>query len=222
MARSIVVSVVLGSTLGCASGGTHEHHGHGMPHRFEDAERWAREFDDPGRDAWQEPERIVARVATRRDMTIVDLGAGTGYFTVRFARAVPDGEVVAVDIEPTLVRHIDARAAKEGLTNVRTWLAAPADPDLADWRGRVDVAFMCNTYHHLADRPAYFARVAHALRRDGRVVIVDFRPSSTKGPPRELKVSIEQVVNEMSEAGLVLIGRDDALPDQYLLEFQKN
>ncbi|MCC6622357.1 MAG: class I SAM-dependent methyltransferase [Deltaproteobacteria bacterium] len=219
--RSAPLLLSSGLVLACGSSEPHHHGHHGMPHRFDDAERWSAVFDDPERDEWQQPDLVVSRVVTRPSMRIVDLGAGTGYFTLRFARAVPDGEVIAVDLESTLLRHIDQRASKDGLSNVRTWLGAADDPQLDDWRGKLDRIFLCNTYHHIPDRPAYFAKLANLLTRDGRIVIVDFRPSSPKGPPRELKVSVETVVAEMEEAGLVLVERYDGLPDQYLLELQK-
>jgi cyclopropane fatty-acyl-phospholipid synthase-like methyltransferase len=193
-----------------------------MPHRFEDADRWAAVFEAPERDAWQQPDVVVKRLVTRDDMTIADIGAGTGYFSVRFARGVPKGKVIAVDIERTLLGYLDARAAKEGLANLRTSLAQPEDPDLHELRGAVDLVFMCNTYHHIADRPAYFAHVAEALAPDGRVAIVDFRLDSPRGPPRQHKVTPETVIAELERAGLALVGRWDELPDQYLLEFRRS
>jgi len=201
-----------------------QHHAmphHAMPHRFEDAEKWAAVFDAPERDAWQKPELVIRRLVTRPDMTIVDIGAGTGYFSVRFARALPKGRVVALDIEPTLLAHLEARAVKEGLANLSTWLASPADPDLIDLHGQVDLAFVCDTYHHIADRSAYFAKVAHALAAQGRVAILDFKLDSPRGPPREHKLAPEAVIAELAEAGLVLVDRTDELPDQYLLEFRR-
>jgi len=198
-------------------------HGHdgGMPHRFDDPEKWAAVFDSPERDAWQQPDLVVARLATRKDMKIADIGAGTGYFSVRFARAVPDGEVLAIDIEAALLQHLAARAAGEGLGNVHTRHATPAEPGLADRPGAIDLVFVCDTYHHIADRPAYFTKVAQALAPGGRIAIVDFELDSPRGPPPELKLAPDAVITEMNAAGLVLVGRFDELPDQYLLEFAR-
>ncbi len=188
-----------------------------MPHRFEDAERWAAVFDAPERDAWQKPELVVAGVVTRPDLVVADIGAGTGYFSLRFARALGAGRVVALDLEPTLLEHLAARAGREGLGNVETRVATPDDPGLAT--GSVDVVFVCDTYHHIAARTAYFTKVAAALAPGGRVVIVDFRVDSERGPPRELKVAPEVVVEELGRAGLELAARDESLPDQYFLTF---
>ena len=84
----------------------HGHHGdaHAMPHRFDDAARWAQEFESPERDAWQRPDFVVSALSLPRDARVADLGAGTGYFAVRLARAVPEGRVWGVDIEPAMVR----------------------------------------------------------------------------------------------------------------------
>lgn len=108
-------------------------HGHDatMHHRFDDVEQWVKVFDDPARDAWQKPEKVIRFLGVRPGQSVADLGAGTGYFTVRLARAVgPHGKVFAVDIEPTLVDHLRERAAKAGWTQVVPILAAADDPKL--------------------------------------------------------------------------------------------
>src|SRR5512143_3695049 len=113
---------------GCASAASpapapsHDRHG-GMPHRFEHADEWAKQFDDPSRDAWQQPDRVIAALALTPAMTVADVGAGTGYFSVRLARAVPQGEVLATDIEPDMVRYLGERATREHLPNIKAVLA---------------------------------------------------------------------------------------------------
>lgn len=74
-----------------------------MDHRFDDPERFATSFDDPERDAWQMPARVIEALSLRADGTVADIGAGTGYFTMRLAKAVPQGAVYAVDIEPAML-----------------------------------------------------------------------------------------------------------------------
>lgn len=199
--------------------GGHEtgHRGQGMHHRFDDPERWAAVFDDPARDAWQQPDALVRWLALAPDARVADLGAGTGYFSVRLARVVPSGRVYAQDIEPALLRHLRARAERDDLANVRIVLGTTDDPLLPE---RVDLALMVDTYHHIADRVAYFTRVRERLRPGGRVVIVDFRPASSMGPPAEHKVSPETVTSEMARAGFVAEGRFDALSEQYVLAFR--
>ena len=84
-----------------------------MPHRFEHADAWAKQFDDPSRDAWQQPDKVIAALGLEPAMSVADVGAGTGYFTVRLARAVPQGQVIATDIEPDMVRYLGERASVE-------------------------------------------------------------------------------------------------------------
>lgn len=197
----------------------HDGHGHHRHHRFEDAEQWAKHFDDPSRDEWQKPEAVIDFIAPAPEAVIADLGAGTGYFAVRFAKRVPKGRVLANDIEPDMVRYLGDRAAKEGLTNVVPVQGEAGDPKLPE---AVDVAFMCDVYHHIEDRAGYFRKVAAMLRPGGRVVIVDFKkdaPEDVPGPPPAMRVAQDDLVEELSAAGLSLSRSDrETLPHQYVVE----
>lgn len=186
-------------------------------HRFKNAAKWAKIFDDPSRDEWQKPAAVIQALALSPDARVVDIGAGTGYFTVRLARAVPRGKVVAVDIEPTLLQYIDHRAQKEHLGNVSTALGNAKSPNV---KGPIDLALVVDTYHHIEDRPAYFHGVLHELSPHGRVVIVDFRMGKLPvGPPEKHRIPPEQTTREMKQAGYKKCGSYDKLPYQYVLEF---
>lgn len=193
------------------------HHGHAMHHRFDDPETWAQEFDAPERDAWQQPDRVVMALGLRPDAVVADLGAGTGYFSVRLARAVPQGRVLAIDVEPSMVRYLADRAAREGLPNM---LAVEGTATDAGIREPVDLVLVVDTYHHIADRTSYFAALRERLRSGGRLAIVDFRLDSERGPPREHKIAPEQVRHELEAAGFRLVTTHDFLPDQYFLVFE--
>src|SRR5690349_10647561 len=104
---------------------------HHMQHHFESAEACAKSFDDPARDRWQQPQLVLDALELGPGMVIADIGAGTGYFSVRLARAVPDGQVIATDIEPDMIRYLTERAAREHLPNLRAVQTPPADPQLA-------------------------------------------------------------------------------------------
>ena len=103
----VLLSLLYGLGIGFAQ--THEHREHGrednatVHHRFEDAEVWAARFENPERDSWQLPEKVVSALVTRQDMVVADIGSATGYFPVRFARACPLGMVIGADIEPDMV-----------------------------------------------------------------------------------------------------------------------
>lgn len=202
-----------------APGNAHSHRHGGGQHRFEDAEQWAKVFDDPERDAWQKPQSVLGFVALQPDDTVADLGAGTGYFAMRLAEQVPKGTVLATDVEPDMVRYLTERAREQRVGNLVALRASAEDPGLDR---SVDVAFMCDVYHHIEDPVTFFQRVRERLDSDGRVVIVDFDPAAPEdapGPPRAMRVSPDQVAARLREAGLVESRRDTStLPYQYILE----
>jgi SAM-dependent methyltransferase len=186
-------------------------------HRFGDAERWAHVFDDPERDAWQKPHQVIQALALKPSTVVADLGAGTGYFSVRLARMLPKGKVYAVDLEPDMVKYLGERAKREGLKNVTPVAAAPDDARLP---GKVDLVLLVDVYHHIEDRASYFDRLRASLRPGGRVAIVDFRLDAPEGPPRASRVPPETVKAEMKSAGYSLSGEHGFLPRQYFLVFR--
>jgi ubiquinone/menaquinone biosynthesis C-methylase UbiE len=152
-------------------------------------------------------------------MAVADLGAGTGYFSRRLARAVgPHGTVFAVDVEPNLVVHLRERAEREQTENVVPVLASTDDARLPT--GRVDLVLIVDTYHHIDDRLHYLARLKRALRSDGRVAIVEWQKRELPvGPEMDHKIARELVVDEMTASGYRLVEEPDVLPYQYVLVF---
>lgn len=190
------------------------HHGH--HHRFDDAAKWAKVFDDPARDAWQRPGAVVGAMAIAPGMRVADIGAGTGYFEPHLARAVgPTGRVIAADVEPDMVRWIGDRAAREALGNVEARLGAPDDPKLAP--SSVDRVLVVDTWHHVDDRAAYAKKLAAALAPGGAVYIVDFTKEAPHGPPAAARLSPEQVAADLAGAGLTVRRIDAGLPYQYVI-----
>lgn len=196
--------------------GSHAHHGV-MPHRFEDADAWARRFEDPSRDAWQQPEKVLEALALPPDAKVADVGSGTGYFAVRLARAVPQGHVYGVDVEPDMGRYLGERAGREGLANVTPVLATPSDARIPE---PVDLVLVVDTYHHIGERVDYFQRLKDSLAPGGRLAIIDFRKGQPMGPPEAHKLAPEQVREELEAAGWRLTETHDFLPHQYFLVFQ--
>jgi cyclopropane fatty-acyl-phospholipid synthase-like methyltransferase len=218
---------LLATLLGCASAPAtppahaqahgHHHHGAAHHHRFNDAARWSAVFDAPERDAWQRPEEVIRHLALAPDAQVADVGAGTGYFSARLARAVPQGRVWAVDLEEDMVRFLNARAQREGLANLRGVLVTPSDARIPE---PVDVILVVDTHHHIENRPAYYRALRNSLRPNGRVVIIDFTRESPEGPPAEFRLTPAQVDAEMSEAGYTRDGEGVALPRQYMLTYR--
>jgi predicted methyltransferase len=185
-------------------------------HAFENAEQWSKEFDDPSRDAWQQPERVVAAMQLQPGMTVADVGAGTGYFEPHLARAVGDaGRVLALDVQPDMVRHLTERAAREKMANVVARQVAPDDPGLEPQS--VDRVLIVDTWHHIDGRAAYAARLRAALRPAGLVVVVDFRLDAHRGPPPEHRIPPEELARELEAGGLKAHVADTSLPEQYVV-----
>lgn len=212
------------AALGCGSSqpkpqpaSADHHHAHGaMPHRFEHADEWAKVFDDPARDAWQKPAHVVALMKVEEGSTVADLGAGTGYFLAHLSRAVGDkGKVLALDVEPDMVRYMKERAAREKLANVEPRTIAGDDPQLED--ASVDRILIVDTWHHIPERRAYAKKLASALRPKGQVFVVDFTKDSERGPPKHHRLAPEQVIEELASAGLVAKAIEEELPDQYVV-----
>jgi cyclopropane fatty-acyl-phospholipid synthase-like methyltransferase len=188
-----------------------------MQHRFDDPARYAKSFDDPKRDAWQLPDRVIAALELKPGMGVADVGAGTGYFSVRLARVSPALTVYAADIEPKMVEHLKERSAAEKLTNIVPVLAAAASPNLPR---PVDLILIVDTYHHIADRPAYFRALRRSLTAGGRVAIVDFRKDAPEGPPAHFRFTPAEIEAEMKQAGYAMAASHDFLPRQHFLIFR--
>jgi SAM-dependent methyltransferase len=189
---------------------------HTHQHSFRDADKWSHVFDDPERDAWQKPHEVIQALALVPDARVADLGAGTGYFAARLANMLPQGRVYAVDIEPDMVRYLEARAKREGLRNVLALKGAPDDPRLPE---KVDLILLVDVYHHIGDRTSYFRRLRDALRPGGRVAIIDFKLDSPQGPPRAARIAPDAVIAEMKAAGYAVAAEHAFLPYQYFLVF---
>ena len=192
---------------------------HSHQHSFGDADKWAKVFDDPERDAWQKPHAVIEALALKPDAVVADLGAGTGYFAMRLAHMVSKGRVYGVDLEPKMVKYLAERAKKEGLKNLSAVQGTPSDAKLP---AKVDLVLLVDVYHHIDAREAYFGKLAAALKPGGRVAIIDFNASSKVGPPVRERMTAEQVQAEMGKAGYRLAAHHDFLPNQYFLVFERS
>jgi ubiquinone/menaquinone biosynthesis C-methylase UbiE len=176
-------------------------------------------LEDPARDAYQKPHEVVMALGIKEGERIADIGAGSGYFSLRFAQHVgAGGQVLAVDISPDMILHLNQRIRDAGVGNIRTILALPDDPLLPP--AAVDRVFICETWHHIADHPRYFAQIKKILKPGGQVIIIDFFKKETPvGPPMEMRVSREAVMKEFEQNGFRLVKEHTFLPYQYFLIF---
>jgi arsenite methyltransferase len=188
------------------------HHHHPMP-----LDKYISVLEDPKRDEWQKPEAVIQALKIQPGEYVADIGAGSGYFTRHIARAVGEtGTVFAVDIEEGMIDHLQQRLKEENLANVQAMKVPAHDPLLID--GSLDLAFICDVYHHLEDRDVYMRKVRKALKATGRIAIIDFYKKETPvGPPMHMRLSEAVVEKELRTAGLEVTEKLDILPYQYIL-----
>jgi arsenite methyltransferase len=178
-------------------------------------------FERPERDSWQKPDAVVQALALKNGDAVADIGAGTGYFARRFARAVaPEGKVYAVDVAADALGWLQHEADKERLGNIVSIVSREDDPMLpAD---AIDLAFFCDTTHHIDDRIDFYRRMARGLKQHARLAIIDYPPGGEHKPhsPDQL-VPRAQAIGEAEAAGFRLVREFDFLPYQYFLLFER-
>ncbi len=180
-------------------------------------------LDAPDRDLWQRPDLIMDAMGIADGSVVADIGAGSGWFTIRLARRVgPQGLVYAEDVQQEMINAISRRVSREGFNNVQPKLGTTNDPKLPP--NSLDAALMVDSFHEVeaADRATMLSNLARALKPQGRIGIVDFRLDGTgPGPAPEERVSPDVVMNAAKAAGLKLIRQELFLEYQYFLIFGK-
>jgi len=188
---------------------------------------WTRQYiamlDRDSRDAMQHPDQIMKALAIQPGNVVVDVGAGSGYFTIRIAAAVgDDGRVIATDIRQEMLDHIAARLEEGDVGNVELLLVEPDDPGLPE--ASADLVLMVDVMHYIKDRTGYGRKLKAALAPGGRVAIIDFRhdPEAEHefAPPPEQQVPRVTLDREMAQAGLEVVESFDFLPEQYFVIYR--
>lgn len=182
---------------------------------------YVRFLESHSRDRWQKPDDVIAALEVQTGAIVADVGAGGGYFTRRFADQVgPSGLVYATDVQEAMVRELNKRVIDKGYENVEIVQSEARDPMLP--LQCCDLIFFAAVYKEIQDRNAYLAHVRDALKPNGRVALIGFPPDGSRmGPPKEVRLSVERVVEEFSESGFTLTQTHDFLPMQYFLVFEK-
>ncbi len=179
-------------------------------------------LERPGRDEEQRPDEIVRTMSLKSGDVVADLGAGTGYFSRRLAKAVaPSGRVYAVDIQPEMLSLLKSNMEKAGIRNVVPVLAESDDPKLAP--GSLDWILLVDVYHELQQPKATLAKMREALKPGGKVALVEYRLEGLTALHirEEHRMSTEQVLAEWRPAGFRLVKFHEFLPVQHFFVFEK-
>ncbi|MDM9632783.1 class I SAM-dependent methyltransferase [Robiginitalea aurantiaca] len=183
--------------------------------RQSSVEHLIRRFESPERDAYQQPQKVLDYLGDLEGKTIMDIGAGSGYFSVKLAEK--GAKVIAADVDDDFQAFLQRRIAENNLENIETRKIPYDSPALKT--EEVDMVLMVNAYHHIENRPDYFAKVKKGTKADGALVIIDyFKYEIPVGPPVNHKVSMDVVINELKKAGYTIFDVNAGLLEyQYVI-----
>jgi ubiquinone/menaquinone biosynthesis C-methylase UbiE len=193
---------------------------HQEMHRMhDDPKAYMNALDDPKRNEYQKPHEVLTALNIKSGEVIADIGAGSGYFTFRLSHFVGhNGKVLAIDVSPDMIRHLNRRIRETKTTNVTTILADPDDPLLPD--RSVNRFFICDVWHHVENQTKYLAMMKKMLKPGGEIVMIDFdKKDLPLGPPLQMKIAREDLIKQMDGNGFKLKKEHTFLPYQYFLVF---
>jgi ubiquinone/menaquinone biosynthesis C-methylase UbiE len=178
-------------------------------------------LDREERDVEEEPDRAINALGIQEGSTVADVGAGSGYMSVRMARRVgPKGKVYATDIQPQMLELLRRRLARENVTNIELVLGAIDDPKLPE--AAIDLILMVDVYHEFSEPQKMLRGMMKALKPGGRIVLLEYRKEDPDVPIRyEHKMSVAEARQELEAEGFKFVKVDGILPRQHILTFQK-
>jgi SAM-dependent methyltransferase len=179
--------------------------------------------DDEGRIVWQKPEEVVKLLGDISDKTIADIGAGSGYFTFRFAMKAK--KVIAIDIDPTMIQIVETfkqQLPQEIQNKIETRLALPSDPKIL--KEEADIIVIINTIGYIENRKKYLKQLHRGLSENGEIFILDFKTKNIpiNAPDMEYRVPLGTLENELNSSGYEITLSDDRTLDyQYIIKATK-
>jgi ubiquinone/menaquinone biosynthesis C-methylase UbiE len=187
---------------------------------FEDTQKYIDFLERGDRAIWQKPDAVIQELHLLGAEKIADVGAGSGYFTFRFARALPEGKVYAIDIEPEMLRHIHHKAMTEGVNNVEVIKSTPDDPKVP---AGVELVFVCDVIHHLKEQELWLKKLATQMKKGAHLVVIEFKEGDLpEGPPAAVKIPKKKLIAMITKNNFKLeMEKSDFLPYQEFLIFIK-
>jgi SAM-dependent methyltransferase len=177
-------------------------------------------LERPTREQEERTDLFIARLPVEPDDVVVDIGAGTGYFSFPIAARVPDGRVLAVDIQPEMLDIIEQRQRVRGARNLETVLGTIENPMLPP--GGVDLIFIVDSYHEFSHPREMGRAMFESLKSGGKLVLLEYRAEDRSVPIKELhKMTEEQARLEMAAVGFEWVATENFLPQQHFLVFEK-
>ena len=177
-------------------------------------------LERPGRQREEGTVLLIERLPLQADSVVADIGAGTGYFSFAVAQRVPDGRVLAVDIQPEMLTIVDEKKRAKGVTNVQPVLGSITDPGLPS--GAVDLIFIVDAYHEFSHPREMGEAMFAALKPGGKIVLIEYRAEDESVRIKRLhKMSEVQASKEMRALGFRWVETGDFLPQQHFLVFEK-
>ena len=178
-------------------------------------------LDRPEREAEEAPDQALDALGIRAGMVVADVGAGTGYMSLRMARRVgPTGKVYANDLQPEMLQKLHAKSQREKLSNVETVQGTESDPKLPP--NTMDLVLLVDVYHEFSQPQAMLDKIRESLKPDGRLVLLEYRKEDPRIPIRpEHKMSVAEVKTEVEAEGYKLDQVIEKLPRQHIIIFRK-
>ncbi len=178
-------------------------------------------LDRSERESEEHPDQALDALGLKPGMVVGDVGAGTGYMSLKMAKRVgPSGKVYAEDVQPEMLRLLRQNAAKAKVTNVETVLGNETDPKLPP--GQLDLILLVDVYHEFSQPQKMLQRMREALKPDGRLVLLEYRKEDPTIPIRpEHKMSVQEVKTELEAEGFRMDQVLETLPRQHILILKK-
>ena len=222
--KTAIVSVLLLLSSACNDHSNIEHkqHKHQAFTDHKTVEKLAKNFESAERDSLQQPQKVLQFMGNIKGKTIMDIGAATGYFSLKFANI--GANVIAADVSDELQEYLKKRIIKEKIENIKLRKTPYDNPLLKE--NEVDIVFLANTYHHIENRVAYFSKVYKGLKPNGELIVVDYFKvkfdEKIQAPAMAMRVSVDEVIFELKKVGFVSFDIEvNLLAYQYIIRAKK-